>query len=32
LNVVYPVREVIRNLVEDFMEAAERLQQLLPGE
>ena len=32
MNVVYPVREVMRNLVDDFMEAAERLQQLMPGE
>jgi len=32
MNVVYPVKEAIRNLVEDFMEATERLQQSLPSD
>ena len=31
MNAVRPVREVIRTLVEEYLEAAERLQGLLPG-
>jgi NAD(P)H-dependent flavin oxidoreductase YrpB (nitropropane dioxygenase family) len=32
MNTVRPVKEVMRNLVEEYFEATERLQQLLPSE
>jgi NAD(P)H-dependent flavin oxidoreductase YrpB (nitropropane dioxygenase family) len=31
MNAVRPVKEVIRTLVEEYLEASERLQSLLPG-
>jgi hypothetical protein len=31
MNAVRPVREVVRTLVEEYIEASERLQSLLPG-
>jgi NAD(P)H-dependent flavin oxidoreductase YrpB (nitropropane dioxygenase family) len=31
MNAVRPVREVVRTLVEEYLEASERLQSLLPG-